>query len=172
MIIDVDIEVKEVEELLDRLDTCFSPAGMAQFMRRDVAPYLRSRAAKRFSGGGDDASGAWVPLAHSTTLRRARGIASGEYSGIGPDSPINVRHGEMRDYIAYAPGEITTGDDVTLHFPKRGAHAGNMRYKIGTAQRGAGGRTPARPVLAVSQTDANNIALDMTSYIVRSILRS
>lgn len=169
MIIDVDIEVKEVEELLDRLDTCFSPAGMAQFMRRDVAPYLRSRAAKRFSGGGDDASGAWVPLAHSTTLRRARGIASGEYSGIGPDSPINVMRGEMRDYIIYAPGDITTGEDVTLHFPKRGAHSRNMGPKIGTAQRGAGSRTPARPVLAVSQIDVNSIAMEMTHFIVRSI---
>lgn len=157
---------QQVNEMLDHLDKVFSQNGMWAFMQTSVAPYLRTRAQGRFAAEGDGASGRWAPLKPATVKVREQGVASGAFFGISGSHPINVRTHSLEQYITQGIGEVTLegNGNASLHYPKRSSPAGELKKKVRRAQVG-GGNTPARPVLAVNETDLFAIMTSLAYFI-------
>lgn len=142
------IDAKRVDALLARLDTALSPLGIAQFMKVSVDTWIRRRVKDRFASEGDDAVGAWLPLSPTTREIRAA-------HGFPPDGPINVRTGQLEEYITQGAIErITpTSYGASYVYPELG-FGGELRTKYDTAQRGKPHpRTVARPVIGLSERD-------------------
>ena len=131
---------------LDKLDLTLSPASIAGFLKNFVVSYLQGRAEQRFAMEGDDASGKWAPLKQSTiAIRQSEGYGAG---------PINVRTGELREYVVGNPGTISMDVGATLEWPTGLPDSGDMFFKYRVAQSGTmNGRVPARPVAAISFHD-------------------
>lgn len=160
-----EINVGATYELLNGILYTTSPAGLQEFLAATVFPYIKQRAASRFRGDGDDASGQWAPLAESTRRIRESGIASGEYVGITRSRPINRRTGELEAYITNGHGTFTsTSSGSTLAYPQA-TTPNNMVKKVRRAQQGDA-RTPARPVLAVGHTDLTFVTNALYRFIV------
>lgn len=142
-----------VQAMLKHLDTSLDPLAIAGMLGAKVGPYLRERAKARFTGEGDDVTGAWQPLAVATHGFRAAGRAQGLWS-VGDANPINVRTHELENYITQGNGFAyphTTG--ATLQFPKPSGKS-SIREKMKTAQQGkAFPRTPPRPVIGMNDRD-------------------
>lgn len=159
--IEVDLigDATDVYRLLDHLDSCFSPAGQQAFMTQSVVPYLRERAEQRFLGEGDDASGMWAPLSETTVHIR-------ESSGYPGAHPINVRTGELEDYITQGAGTVTVegSGSTALKYPQASTPGGIKGKKLRRAQVGDS-RTPARPVLAVNETDLMFVTQQLAYFI-------
>lgn len=148
---------RSVDRMLHRMDIALSPPALAEFLMGTVAPYLEGRAESRFLDEGDDVVGAWAPLSAATQNIRAS-------LGYGADHPINVRTGELEEYI-------TQGPPSTLMFPGGagitlpGAPAqGELLEKMMRAQ-GGDERTPARPVLGMNENDLIAVLLQLSTYI-------
>lgn len=141
-----------LEKSLENLSRLLGPAGLATFMQVAVGPWLQKRAKERFSNEGDDASGAWAPLAPATVAIRE----SQQYPG---EHPINRRTGELENWVTGGGGwaAIPHALGATLHYPAR-VPSGELGNKVKVAQTGgmaprARNTTPPRPVLAVDTTD-------------------
>ena len=162
------LETKQsnVEEMLLRLDTALDPRAVAGFLTGSIDPYLRSRAAARFQGEGDDVVGEWAPLAPATEAIR-------EQAGYGASHPINVRTGELEDYIVNSPNRIDiTPGGADLVLPGT-APSGELAKKVRTAQQGneTGPITPARPVLGMNERDLAFIMFALMEYIETGVKR-
>lgn len=139
----------DVHQLLQSLNTAIGGAALADFMSKEVYPYLRERALGRFETEGDDASGHWPALKEATQNFRA-------FYGYGPTGPINVRTGALEDYIAGAsPALVISPDSVTMIYPGNLPDDAILNRKYRTAQLGHKGKptTPARPVIAMNSAD-------------------
>jgi hypothetical protein len=148
---------RSVEHVLHRLDIALSPKGLATFLQGEVDPYLRGRAEQRFSTEGDDVVGQWAPLKPATQNIRAE-------LGYGPDHPINVRTGELMDYITQgnaATQMFPWGAGITL--PGQPA-SGELLEKMIRAQAGDE-RTVPRPVLGMNENDLIAVLLLLARYI-------
>lgn len=154
--IDVQItgDERQVMGMLNSLHAAMAPQAIAQFLSVIILPYLRQRIRERFQSEGDEATGPWASLAEATREVRASGIASGAYFGITPSHPINVRTGSMERYLTQVNSvPVITSESVTLNFPGRQIPMRDqLRTKIERAQTGDA-RTPARPVLGLSERD-------------------
>lgn len=145
----IDLRSEAADRMLSGLELKLSSVGLSQFLATRIGPYLQQRAARRFRNEGDDASGAWLPLAETTWHWRIS-------SGFVPDHPINERTGRLKEYILHAGmGVAPTGEaSALLTFPKNGPSSPGLFQKLRTAQQGRGNpKTPARPVLAINSTD-------------------
>lgn len=167
--IDLDMtgDTDGVMRMLRHLDTCFSVGGMTQFLGGDVAPYLRLRARGRFDEEGDDAVGSWAPLSQTSQRIRAHGAQTGQMPGITATHPINRRTGLMEDYITNGVGDVTPegSGNISLHYPRRSVPARQgLQRKVRRAQLGDA-RTPARPVLGVSETDLFYVVSKLAFFI-------
>jgi hypothetical protein len=143
---------KGVRAMLDVVEESLSPAALVVWMTGVVGPYLGQRGSDRFKSEGDDVTGKWLPLSGATQLIRAAGPWS-----VGPAHPINVRTGELEDYITAGRGDvITTGLDVSMVYPSTSlANDPELQDKMETAQRGRT-KTPEtepRPVLGLNEAD-------------------
>lgn len=154
-------ETRQVEHMLHRLDIAISPKGLATFLQGEVDPYLRGRADERFAEEGDDVVGQWAPLKEATVAIRAS-------QGYGPEHPINVRTGELEEYI-------TQGNAATTIFPWGAGitlpgtpPSGELLDKMMRAQAGDE-RTVPRPVLGMNQNDTVAVLLLLARYIKDAI---
>lgn len=148
----------DTEQKLQRLSALLNPEPVAAWMGETVDGYLHERASQRFDEEGDDASGKWAALKESTQTIRA----SMQFP---PAHPINVRTGELADFIENTPGRVVPDTQgVTLTLP--GKEPGNpiLQDKLRRAQKGDI-RTPARPVLAVNEHDALAIMTEFEYYL-------
>lgn len=149
------VDAKGVQAMLMRLDTGFSSVAMAGFLQGVVGQYLQERAEARFVNEGDDVVGRWKPLLDSTQqIRRESGYS------IGPAHPINVRSGEMEEYVTGGNGmSVPLGtSQAVLTFPSPSQpQTAELRKKMKTAQKGTkqkGRRaTVPRPVIGVGAQD-------------------
>lgn len=160
-------DVADVETVLGRLDTALSPIALAQFLTGKVAPFLGARAKERFRSEGDAASGNWQELTPHTQSVRAAGALQYGWA-IGPAHPINKRTGELEDYITSGQGvTIPWQAGSSLIYPDPAQQSGELATKVKTAQRGkANPKTPARPVLAVNETDLRFILEALGTHII------
>lgn len=167
MSLEFEFEFASTYEMLDKLDSTISPAGLSTFLQGRVVPMLRERASSRFSGNGDSASGKWLPLSAATENIRRWGIERGIWPGINPSTPINKRSGELEEYITNGNGSLNmNAAETVLKYPQESEPAGKLGSKVRTAQAGRG-RTPARPVLAVDATDLGLVVRGLADYIMR-----
>lgn len=145
---------------VNALELAISNASMAMWLDATANTYIQSRAAQRFASEGDDISGPWAPLSPATVANR---IAEG-YPGA---NPILHRTGELEQYITKSNGTITdTGADVTLQTP--GPPSGELAVKVQTAQKGKG-RTPARPIMGINETDVEVLLISLSTHITEAI---
>ncbi len=124
------------------------------FLRDFMMPFMRTRVAKRFANEGDEASGAWLPLADATEDIRNR-------QGFPGDHPINRRTGELENFMRRGVVDFAMQPNASSMFFPGTPPRRSIREKLKTAQRGRSraqnflglGATPARPVAAVSMAD-------------------
>lgn len=145
--LELSVDSSNVQVLLSGLDTSLSPFALVAMMQDQVSPYLRQRAFDRFATEGDAATGSWLPLSEVTNAIR-------ESQGYPPDHPINHRTGELESYITNASANVVLFESgVELIFPGE-TPPRRIASKIKTAQSGSSNpRTPARPVLALDESD-------------------
>lgn len=143
------VDDSDVVQAMERLINLLSPEGASAFLAAEMGPYLSKRAKQRFANEGDDAVGQWLPLAPAT-----QAIREASNYPVAGDHPINRRSGELEDWVVGGGwNAYPTGLGASMQYPSR-APSGELRKKVETAQKGkAYPRTPARPVLAVSETD-------------------
>lgn len=144
-----------------RIGNRLSMLGLQSFMHGVVVPWLQMRAADRFANEGDDAVGQWTPLKQATMYLRMN-------QGFPAAHPINVRTGQMRNFILGAHGNVTAAPGVaSLNWPGPTGRVKSIDEKIRTAQMGKPNpATVARPVLGVSMTDTIFVMAATTAYVV------
>jgi hypothetical protein len=154
-----------VERLLGHLHSSLSASAMTNFLNTKIGPYLQQRAKARFRGEGDDVVGGWAPLSEATMSFRRAGRERQLWS-VGDAHPINVRTGELENYITggFDPAYPTTLG-ATLLFPHRSNKGGKkIREKMTMAQKGSE-RGPARPVLGVNERDATFVLVELAFHV-------
>ena len=156
----VSIEVvgdsRGVTHMLSVLDTALNPVALVAFLEGSVDPHLQRRAADRFAAEGDDVVGAWAPLKPATVAIR------------GSAHPINVRTGEMIDYITQSDGDaLPTPFGATLTSPGGAPPTGDLLDKVRTAQQGDN-RTVPRPVLGLNHNDLTYVLITLAAWIERT----
>lgn len=154
-----------VAAMLLRMNTAINPISIAEFLGVVADPYIRGRAEDRFLEEGDDVTGQWAPLEDSTVEMR-------EHQGFGGTGPINMRTGELEEYITGTPGDVMPGGvGVTLTSPGR-PPSGHLLTKVKTAQSGKGHpRTPPRPVIGMNESDTAFVLTALSGFIVRKVAR-
>lgn len=175
MIIVFDVE--GADEIADRYDDlAYRTTGpaMADWMQRVVAPFLQTRATRRFASEGDDASGKWEQLAIATRLIRRN-------MGFPPAHPINVRTGDLRDFVINTENIASTAQTATLQKPGKTGTSRLTEQKLRVAQRGGlpprAGKTrgkagpnrpaPPRPVAAINRTDEDFIFNRLVAWMLK-----
>lgn len=160
---------EDVTKMLVKVQAATAPEGFGQFLQTQVVPWLQERAQRRFASEGDDASGAWAPLAPATVAIRARG-----YWNVGPEHPINVRTGELENYITQGTsgnnGMRLSAEEISVDYPGT-PPTGVLADKVLHAQQGMSGKLsyPARPVLAFSTIDQVEILHRLSIFLVDTI---
>jgi hypothetical protein len=165
--LEIIVEDRGVEAMLLRLDTAFSPTGLATFLASTVDPYIRQRAEARFAAEGDDVTGKWVPLAAATQDIRSS-------MGYGPSHPINRRTGELEDYIVNAPHDIMQiPEGASISLPGHPPSNPELAEKVSTAQQGKKGKgrrdTPARPVMGLNERDTMFVVAALSFYTEKAL---
>jgi hypothetical protein len=146
------------EYKLMRLSQLLLPESVAAWMGSVVDSFLHERIRQRFENEGDDAAGRWRELAQSTQAIRAQ-------MGYGAEHPINVRTGELQNYIEGTPGRVVPDPvGATLNLPGKPAGNVDLQDKYRVAQQGFE-NTPPRPVLALSEKDLVGVMGELEAYI-------
>jgi hypothetical protein len=151
--IDVDVNATSVLAMLERVDDSVSMAHIVRAFTPDgpVVEALQRDVVDRFREEGDEASGAWEPLAPATEDRRFR-------MGYG-EGPINRRTGKMYRWLTTDAGDVdVAGDGLFFTWPDV---PGDMAKRFETAQFGSSETgAPARPVVAA---DTESLLVIMAS---------
>lgn len=145
-------------KMLTHLDLLMSPASIAGFLKNFVVNYFQQQAEQRFAMEGDEATGKWAPLKQSTVeIRTSKGFGAG---------PINVRTGELKDFVTTNEGSIGIDVGATLEWPTGLPEGTDLMYKYRTAQTGtSSGRVPARPVVGMSFRDMAAINVMLGGFL-------
>ena len=154
-----DVDDRDAQGLLDRINELLEPASLAGWGNIALKNYIQDRARKRFVNEGDDAVGRWLPLLPATANIRAM-------QGYPPDHPINIRTGELHDYITNSPMQIEPlGFGIQATYP--GVEAtGELGDKFRTAQQGRQNpNTVPRRVIGMSATDMIEILTLLYFYV-------
>lgn len=159
------IEVTDdgVTPALTSLDQALSNDNIGFWLDVTADPYLKRRIEARFASEGDSAVGKWADLSDYTVARR-------ESLGYPGEHPILVNSGELEKYLVNTAGNINeTPDGVTLSVPGE-AGAGKLEVKVAVHQKGSRkNRTPARPMLAVDEIDAEMLLSSLTNHLMESL---
>jgi len=159
-------DAKQVAHMLNRLYVSIEPAMLAFFLGSTVETYLTKRAQNRFRSEGDSAvGGPWEQLHEATWAYRSS-------QGYGSQHPINIRTGEMENYIVGTPGRAYPHSlGATLVYPGT-PPKGELKKKVETAQVGQSHRpiTDPRPVLGMDETDLTAVLTSLSLYIARGQL--
>jgi hypothetical protein len=152
------VDDRSAERVLRNLEAALSDSSIEGFLLRNTADYIHRRTRDRFTGEGDDVTGAWQPLQPATeAIRVSRGYP-------GPH-PINVRTGDMESFLAADPGAIT--GQTTWTFPAPGAATGELAEKIKTAQQG---KASPSTVIGMNNVDEAFITTDLEAFLVRGLM--
>jgi hypothetical protein len=156
----IDVESEHVLLTLARLEVLISPLGLQVFLDTEVDPYIRARVEARFWAEGDDAVGRWAPLKPATEQFRRE-------MGFPPSHPINVRTGDLMDYITQAdPSIVPMGSGAIFNFPDSLPTDSEVDLAYRTAQLGRSDpSTVPRPVLGLGRKDAEEITILLMFYI-------
>lgn len=151
-----------VQAMLMALDTALNPVAIAGFLSGVVDPFIRQRAGERFRTEGDDASGAWAPLAPATQNIRSQ-------MGYGAAHPINRREGELEYYVTETDGGVKVHPfGATLMYPAS-YPGGDLGEKLMGAQMGgvgpSGRRYPSRKVYALGTEDLTFVLLALAQHV-------
>lgn len=130
-----------------------------------VTDFLQGRAIRRFTGEGDDVSGAWAELKKSTQGWRKWEAEKFGYN-IQPKHPINVRSESLREWVT----DNTSGGKPIpggwhYQYPIALPKDPKLSAKLRGAQEGQPGRAPARPVLGVDIVDGEVIATMLSVWL-------
>lgn len=149
--------------MLQALKERMELAKLTVFLKTAVVQYIQARVAKRFQSEGDDVTGRWTPLAVETELIRAA-------QGFPPSHPINVRTGEMMQFLVADSGDaIGSGGFAVLTYPSQ-PPTGELERKMRTAQLGKPfPSTPPRPVLGLNMNDNIFITAELAGYLMSPI---
>lgn len=155
-----EADAASTNAMLAELEKRLSSEGLADFLSDRVDGFLRARIAQRFSGEGDDVSGAWHPLTVATSMIRAS-------QGFPPDHPINVRTGDMRSFLVNSASDVKEHSlGATLKHPPPTTNK-FINEKIRTAQQGKSRpRTPPRPVIGVNENDLLFVTSELAAYLM------
>jgi hypothetical protein len=163
ILVTVDGE-KQVDAALQALVQRASPGGLADFLETEVDPLLRQQILLRFVNEGDSAVGRWAGLKQVTgRIRRNKGFSALH--------PINVRTGELREFVANSVEIQTTNVGASLSKPKRGGNR-ELQAKLNHAQTGGVGPTgpyPARPVIALTAETGDQIVKRLWTFFEEAI---
>lgn len=159
----IDVSDSNVQQnlqiLAERLDV-----GLQDFLQDDLASYLQDRVRYRFGVQGDDASGPWTPLSPATENIRAS-------KGYPPAGPINVRTGDLRNFLLSNRGDTTRMSDIHMLTYPTDPPTPELFEKVRTAQRGKPSpNTPERPVLALGVYDYNRVHEDLARFLMLDLL--
>lgn len=158
---DVGVEVSDtLETQLRRLEFTLGPVFMAWFLEMEMGTYLKMRATTRFQKEGDDASGKWKPLAEFTVQDRIS-------QGFGGAHPINVRTGEMEEWLMGASSSVMANDEEAFFTWPAEQPGGELGAKVSTAQRGKrdGDKyTPKRPIIAAGALDFTELQMMLAMH--------
>lgn len=179
----VHVESAAVQALLNHLRNKLTPMGLIEWMHTRAHIILRERASTRFSSEGDDAVAPWIDLAFATGRIRAA-------QGYSPYHPINVRSGQLRNFILNSFTVRPSGGGAVMMMP--GNASGTLLSKLRVAQSGGGNRVetqiarpglsgrsnatlgvrsanvrpaPPRPVIALSATDMTLLGHSLMDWI-------
>ena len=159
-------DAKQVAHMLNRLYVSIDPTMLTLFLGSTVETYLTKRAQNRFRSEGDSAvGGPWEQLHEATWAYRSA-------QGYGSQHPINIRTGEMENYIVGTPGRAYPHSlGATLIYPGT-PPKGELKKKVETAQIGRSARpvTDPRPVLGMDETDLTAVLTSLSLYIARGQL--
>lgn len=161
----VDVDKKNVEEMLTRVTLALSDVGIASFLHGSVGPWLQKRTEDRFRAEGDDVSGKWLPLeSYTQQVRQA--------AGYGAEHPINRRTGEMEAYLTGGGWDVlSAGGFSELTYPGNLPNAMEAT-KVSTAQMGLSyPSTPARPVLGMNEVDLAYVLAALSTYVALGVAR-
>lgn len=176
MILDIRVDKKEVDLALINVRRAISPNGLALFHTSFTTPYLRQQIGSHFDKQGWS-GGAWERLALFTQERR-RSL------GYHPSFPINIRSGEMYNFLVHQAAFGLTVDGVGVTYVYPGTLGDDlMASKITVAQKGGmathdsetlrtGNRktryraAPARPVMELTPGDATAIVEALNRFII------
>ncbi len=168
---DIIVDDAEVTQALANLRHAVSPSSLEQFLTGEAEPYVKERAEARFKRQGDDRSGRWAPLAEWTKNER-------ESLGFGRSRPINIRTGELQNYILNSPSRHGSGGgQAYVILP--GPADSSERQKFKVAQQGMKKNhppfkrpVPARPVLAINEIDNRQVMRKFHRWLEGSLERS
>ncbi len=160
----IDLDDRRIAAQIAQLRHRLSNDGLEEFLEDLADPYLKDRVSSRFASEGDDAVNQWLPL-DPTTVRIRQAL------GYGGAHPINVRTRDMINYLMHSGPETgSVPDGMELTFPARGAPT-PIQEKIETAQMGKPfPNTPPRPVVALSQTDSDDLTSLLSDYITEGLM--
>lgn len=151
----------DVELMLTRLDTALSPVALATFLSGPVEEYLMGRIEQRFADEGDDVVGGWQPLHASTNEIR-------EALGYSPEHPINVRTGEMLEFLTAGGDTQVEPYGASVRIP-RDEPVGELQQKLEHAQVGGTqeGYSPTvpRPVMGMNLADLEVMLIELGTWI-------
>jgi hypothetical protein len=166
-VLTVFVQAKSVEALLMRASVAVSPESMVMWLSGPMKSAIQGRAQERFVNEGDDVSnGPWEQLSEATQNWR-------NSYGFGPSHPINVRSGQLEDYVTRsAAAVVPTSWGASMVYPGSppggGALAGTLHTKFVGAQRGEGS-APPREVLGLTTTDLELGLTSLTGWIVAAL---
>jgi hypothetical protein len=156
-----------IEALLQDFEDTMSSESLADFMSKNVYPYLRDQSLDRFETEGDETTGKWAALSDASERWR-------RWDGVGTDD-INRRTGKLEEFIRQAVPTIVRGaDSAILQYP--GGMPGDkytaQKYRV--AQRGqAAGvdkrrqpKTPPRPIVAVGAEEFGVVQSRLEQFIM------
>jgi len=145
--VQVTVDDKHAQSLLTAIELTLMGHNLFLYLRDYMQPYMRTRAAARFRGEGDDASGPWAALTAATEEIRTHG-------GFPPAHPINKRTGELEAFMLRGVIDHSWSvDSATMQYPGR-PPTSSLREKLKTAQEGrVKPRTVPRPVARMNMTD-------------------
>lgn len=163
--VDIDVNVKDVDRLVANFERATGEMSLFEFLRTSVEPFIRHRTEQRFAEEGDEASRKWRELRVATQNIR-------ETEGYPPDHPINVRSGDLLEFVTGSGLANPTTLGAELQFPSHEA-SGSLLEKFKTAQQGNVKQvtrgfqpTPARPVLVLGEFDLLSVMEMLKVWIV------
>lgn len=162
----VMVDRSEVDRTMKRIDKALDPRRIYAWMQGPLEQILQEQTDERFA---DEqwSGGPWPALKPRTEQIR-------QSLGFQPDHPINVRYGELFDWLTENPNpavQIIGGNMTQMTFPGQ-APSKLEEKKLSVAQKGARpskaesrGAVPARPVLELSGANIATVLLAFNQYL-------
>lgn len=159
----IEVQEKDALYLLARVRESVNAAHLTEFMRGPVEKWFHDRIDKRFESEGDDVSGKWAPLKERTQQVRFA-------AGFNPTWPINVRFGDLRDWLLSGGTTIAISGGAQYKLPSDVGTGSEVAQELYTAQFGrAFPATVPRPVLGMDAKDLEAVLTALNEFIVFQI---